>query len=76
MGNVSQEVCVDMSVCNLTHGRVVVGQGFGQLTRCQKFAAHLQVVLDLDMSRPQDTCNARLCSSLTDIHHRQNPQQH
>ena len=52
-------VCVCVCVCNLTHSRVVVGQGFSQLTSSQKFAAHLQVVLDLNMSRPQDPCNIR-----------------
>ncbi len=57
-------VWVRMSVCNLTHSRVVVGQGFSQLTGSQKLAAHLQVVLDLDMSRPQDPCNTRRRLSL------------
>ena len=69
-----QSVCVCVcvcvcapSVCNLTHSRVVVGQGFSQLTSSQKFAAHLQVVLDLNMSRPQDPCNIRQSLSLARI---------
>lgn len=44
---------------DLTHSRVVVRQGFGQLTGGQKLSAHLQVVLDLDVSRPEDAWNPK-----------------
>lgn len=47
-------VSVSVSLSNLTHGRVVVGQSFSQLTSSQEFTAHLQVVLDLSLSGPQD----------------------
>lgn len=46
-------------MCDLTHSRVIVGQGFGQLTGCQEFTAHLQVVLNLNMSCPQNTCSIK-----------------
>lgn len=58
-------VSVSVSVCNLTHSRVVVGQGFSKLTSSQKFAAHLQVMLDLSMSCPQDPCNIKRRLSVT-----------
>lgn len=54
-------VSVSASLSNLTHGRVVVGQSFSQLTSSQEFTAHLQVVLDLSLSGPQDPWNIKRC---------------
>lgn len=55
-----QTASMNVAVCNLTHGWVVVGQGFSELTGRQKFATHLQVVLDLGLSRAQHTWNTKL----------------
>lgn len=61
--------CVSLSVsaCNLTHSRVVMGQSFSQLTRSQKFTAHLQVLLDLSLGCAQDPWNINRCLSVTGI---------
>lgn len=49
--------CQRANVCNLTHSRVVVWQGFSQLPSSQEFTAHLQVVLNLSLGGPQDPWN-------------------
>lgn len=54
MGERDTCVSASASLCNLTHGRVVVRQSFSQLTGSQEFTAHLQVVLNLSLSGPQD----------------------
>lgn len=46
-----------VNVCQLTHSRVVVWQGFRQLPSSQEFAAHLQMVLNLSLGGPQDPWN-------------------